>query len=201
LDIYSNQLIQIEHEFIKPSNHLENILLSRSEEKSNFNKSERNLTSKTIFTEASEKSETASSFDFNNEGISTFKIYHCVENWPFHQSRMIYSYSSLLIQYILPILVVAIAYGSIWWKLNKQRKKLKNHTRNNQCSTNALAIQNANLKAQSSDILIQNNNNNNINNNLLVNYVEEQNSNLSNKITKKNVSNLKKSTTNDVNNT
>ncbi len=58
----------------------------------------------------------------------TLKIYHCVEIWPY-QSRIVYSYSALLIQYILPILIVGIAYSSIWWKLNNQRKKLKNHTR------------------------------------------------------------------------
>ena len=64
-----------------------------------------------------------------NNGLSTYEIYHCVENWPYHQSRVIYSFMSLLLQYIMPILIVGIAYGSIWCKLNKQRNKLKSHTR------------------------------------------------------------------------
>ncbi len=35
----------------------------------------------------------------------------------------------MLIQYIMPIIIVGIAYGSIWCKLNKNRKRLKDHTR------------------------------------------------------------------------
>nr|QVK45889.1 G protein-coupled receptor [Proales similis] len=56
------------------------------------------------------------------------RIHHCIENSPFNQSRLIYSYVSLLIQYVLPILIVGIAYGSIWWKLKKQKEKLRTHT-------------------------------------------------------------------------
>ena len=38
-----------------------------------------------------------------------YSIYHCVENWNNHKTRMIYSYSSLMIQYVMPILIVGIA--------------------------------------------------------------------------------------------
>jgi hypothetical protein len=62
----------------------------------------------------------------DEETRKTYIIYHCVENWPW-QSRLIYSYTSLLLQYTVPILIVGIAYGSIWCKLNKQRKRLKSH--------------------------------------------------------------------------
>lgn len=55
-------------------------------------------------------------------------IYHCVEKWQNHKTRMIYSYSSLLIQYILPIVIVGAAYMSIWWKLESHRSKLRKHT-------------------------------------------------------------------------
>jgi hypothetical protein len=41
----------------------------------------------------------------------SININHCVENSPFHQSRLIYSYVSLLIQYTLPILIVGTTYG------------------------------------------------------------------------------------------
>ena len=41
----------------------------------------------------------------------SININHCVENSPFHQSRLIYSYISLLIQYTLPILIVGTTYG------------------------------------------------------------------------------------------
>ena len=57
-----------------------------------------------------------------------YSIYHCVENWTNHKTRMIYSYSSLMIQYVMPILIVGIAYCSIWWKLKTHRSKLKKHT-------------------------------------------------------------------------
>ena len=62
-----------------------------------------------------------------SSSLSVIDINHCIENSPFHQSRLIYSYASLLTQYTLPILIVGIAYGSIWWKLKSQRNKLKNH--------------------------------------------------------------------------
>ncbi len=61
------------------------------------------------------------------DSTNIIDINHCIENSPFHQSRLIYSYSSLLTQYTLPIIIVGIAYGSIWWKLKSQRNKLKNH--------------------------------------------------------------------------
>ncbi|CAF1060662.1 unnamed protein product [Brachionus calyciflorus] len=57
-------------------------------------------------------------------------IHHCIEHSPFKQSRFIYSFASLLIQYCLPFLIVGIAYGSIWWKLRKHRNKLKHHQKN-----------------------------------------------------------------------
>jgi hypothetical protein len=65
---------------------------------------------------------------FLNGKRTIYDVYHCVENWPFNHSRLFYSYSSLLIQYILPILIVGVAYGSISLKLKKQRSKLKNHS-------------------------------------------------------------------------
>lgn len=64
----------------------------------------------------------------SNEHLLThINVAHCIENSPFQQSRLIYSYTSLIIQYVLPILIVGTAYGSIWWKLKKQRDKLKSH--------------------------------------------------------------------------
>lgn len=56
-----------------------------------------------------------------------YSVDHCVEDWKNHQARMVYSYSSLLIQYIMPIIIVGLAYSSIWWKLKKNRTKLKQH--------------------------------------------------------------------------
>ncbi len=58
---------------------------------------------------------------------NVYSIHHCVENWRSSEIRMIYSYSSLLIQYILPIIIFGLAYGSIWWKLKKHRKNLTKH--------------------------------------------------------------------------
>jgi hypothetical protein len=75
----------------------------------------------------------ASAADLNaapDEFYFNLNVAHCIENSPFHQSRLIYSYASLLIQYTLPILIVGVAYGSIWWKLKKQRDKLKSHQHN-----------------------------------------------------------------------
>lgn len=62
----------------------------------------------------------------NNDNY-VLNVNHCVENWHNHTTRMIYSYSSLLIQYILPILIVGIAYGRIWWKLKNHRRRLRKH--------------------------------------------------------------------------
>ncbi len=70
--------------------------------------------------------------------LERLNIYHCIENEPFQEStrqsvnesyhtRLLYSYSSLIVQYVLPILIVGIAYGSISWKLKKQKDKLKKH--------------------------------------------------------------------------
>ena len=64
-------------------------------------------------------------FEFD---LDSYKIYHCVENWPEYNSRMIYSYFTGLIQYILPFIIVGISYGSIWWKLKRHRNKLKMHS-------------------------------------------------------------------------
>ena len=44
----------------------------------------------------------------------------------------------MLIQYIMPIIIVGIAYGSIWCKLNQNRKRLKNHTRRTRLQSDAL---------------------------------------------------------------
>lgn len=66
-------------------------------------------------------------------------IFYCIENSPFHQSRLVYSYVSLIIQYMLPILIVALAYSSIWWKLKTQRSKLKRHQSGLRASTRSHA--------------------------------------------------------------
>lgn len=71
-------------------------------------------------------------FDFKSDlrsfdDVKHISINHCVENSPFHSSRLLFSYASLLIQYTLPFLIVGIAYGSIWWKLKSHREKLKHH--------------------------------------------------------------------------
>jgi hypothetical protein len=66
-------------------------------------------------------------FDFDTSDLKFIKIDHCIESSPFMSSRLIYSYASLLIQYTFPILIVGVAYGSIWWKLKTHRNKLKNH--------------------------------------------------------------------------
>lgn len=68
--------------------------------------------------------------ELEEEFYKLMSVSHCIENSPFHQSRLIYSYASLLIQYMLPFLIVGIAYGSIWWKLTSHRNKLKSHNVN-----------------------------------------------------------------------
>lgn len=69
----------------------------------------------------------ADSILLDEDLMAHINVAHCIENSPFHQSRLIYSYASLVIQYTLPIIIVGVAYGSIWWKLKKQRNKLKSH--------------------------------------------------------------------------
>lgn len=66
---------------------------------------------------------------FENQ-LEQLNIHHCIEHSPFPQSRFIYSFASLMIQYMLPFLIVGIAYGSIWWKLRNHRNKLKHHQQN-----------------------------------------------------------------------
>ncbi|RNA31346.1 neuropeptide F receptor [Brachionus plicatilis] len=66
---------------------------------------------------------------FENQ-LEQLNIHHCIEHSPFPQSRFIYSFASLMIQYTLPFLIVGIAYGSIWWKLRNHRNKLKHHQQN-----------------------------------------------------------------------
>jgi hypothetical protein len=71
---------------------------------------------------------------FKNEDPIEFtshriNINHCIEYSPFIQSRLVYSYASFVIQYTLPILLVLLAYGNIWWKLKKHRKNLKSYQR------------------------------------------------------------------------
>ena len=63
----------------------------------------------------------------DSNDFTSININHCIENSPFLQSRLIYSYVSFVIQYTLPILIVALAYGNIWWKLKKHRNNLKSH--------------------------------------------------------------------------
>jgi hypothetical protein len=71
-----------------------------------------------------------SSFDDQtlNKSNSFGYLIYCVEKWPHTHSRIIFSSISLLIQYILPILIVGVAYGQIWWKLKRHRKKLRAYT-------------------------------------------------------------------------
>ena len=88
---------------------------------SNNNEEEMNLTIQSYFN---------SSFDdqnLNNSNSFGYLVY-CVEKWPHVHSRIIFSSTSLLIQYILPILIVGVAYGQIWWKLKRHRKKLRAYT-------------------------------------------------------------------------
>jgi neuropeptide F receptor len=68
-----------------------------------------------------------STFEFDTSDLQLIKIDHCIESSPFMSSRLIYSYVSLLIQYMLPIIIVGLAYGSIWYKLKTHRNKLNNH--------------------------------------------------------------------------
>jgi hypothetical protein len=69
-------------------------------------------------------------FEFDPNELKLIKINHCIEYSPFNQSRLIYSYASLMVQYMLPFLIVGLAYGSIWWKLRNHRNKLKKHKNN-----------------------------------------------------------------------
>ena len=73
-----------------------------------------------------ERNKRMTSFKDSND-FTSININHCIENSPFLQSRLIYSYISFVIQYTLPILIVALAYGNIWWKLKKHRNNLKSH--------------------------------------------------------------------------
>ena len=85
---------------------------------------------------------------------SEINIHHCIENSPFIQSRLIYSYVSFLIQYTLPILIVALAYGNIWWKLKKHRNKLKKHKKvSHRAEKNALGsvMSHASIRKPASD--------------------------------------------------
>lgn len=82
-------------------------------------------------TTGSSPSSGGDSIIIDDDLLAQIDVAHCIENSPFHQSRLIYSYTSLIIQYVLPILIVGIAYGSIWWKLKKQRDKLKSHHQTN----------------------------------------------------------------------
>ena len=54
-------------------------------------------------------------------------LVYCVEKWPHAYSRILFSCFSLLVQYILPILIVGVAYGQIWWKLKRHRSKLRSY--------------------------------------------------------------------------
>ena len=72
----------------------------------------------------------------NNKSHSYGYLVYCVEKWPHVHSRIIFSCVSLLIQYILPILIVAITYGQIWWKLKLHRKKLRAYTERKICKVN-----------------------------------------------------------------
>lgn len=82
---------------------------------------------------ASHEHETLEQFEFD-ETLSEVTVAYCIEDWPFPKSRLIYSYASLLIQYTLPIIIVGIAYGSIWWKLKSHRNKLKSHNQQSNTS-------------------------------------------------------------------
>ncbi len=50
-------------------------------------------------------------------------LYYCIEDWPNSHARLIYSYVSLFVQYVIPILVVCCIHVQIW-------RKLKNHDKN-----------------------------------------------------------------------
>ncbi|OQR78601.1 neuropeptide F receptor-like [Tropilaelaps mercedesae] len=50
-------------------------------------------------------------FEFNND------IAYCIENWPHEKGRFYYSIFTLISQYMLPIIIVSLAYASICRKL------------------------------------------------------------------------------------
>ena len=66
-------------------------------------------------------------YELNFDFDINLNVVHCLEHWP-NNLRIIYSYFSGLIQYILPFIIVGMSYGCIWWKLKIHRTKLKKHS-------------------------------------------------------------------------
>lgn len=51
------------------------------------------------------------------------KICYCIEEWPFDYGRAYYSAFSLLWQYLLPILIILVAYLQIYCNLKRRNKQ------------------------------------------------------------------------------
>uniref|UniRef100_A0A336MCS0 CSON013600 protein n=1 Tax=Culicoides sonorensis TaxID=179676 RepID=A0A336MCS0_CULSO len=51
------------------------------------------------------------------------KIYYCIEEWPFDYGRAYYSFFSLIWQYLLPLLIISIAYLQIFCSLKGRNKQ------------------------------------------------------------------------------
>ncbi|XP_059469619.1 neuropeptide F receptor [Neocloeon triangulifer] len=79
----------------------------------------------------------------NLEGIST--VAFCVEEWPVQHGRALYSIFSLVVQYLLPIVTVSVAYSRICRKLHHRyvrsaRKEPRRKEDKRMRRTNALLV-------------------------------------------------------------
>jgi neuropeptide F receptor len=77
------------------------------------------------------------------EGIST--IAFCIEEWPMQHGRAIYSLFSLVVQYLMPIVTVSVAYSRICRKLHHRysrstRKEPRRKEDKRMRRTNALLV-------------------------------------------------------------
>lgn len=59
-------------------------------------------------------------FNINLRAYNIHDVVFCVEDWPIQHGRAYYSMFSLVIQYLLPILIVSVAYTSIYGKLRSR---------------------------------------------------------------------------------
>ncbi|XP_055587679.1 neuropeptide F receptor isoform X2 [Uranotaenia lowii] len=56
-------------------------------------------------------------YDINMPSLGIEYISYCIEDWPMAYGRLYYSVFTLCVQYVLPILIVSIAYLRIYFKL------------------------------------------------------------------------------------
>jgi hypothetical protein len=124
------------------------------------------LTTTTTTTTTTTSTSTSIINDFNETSTQTinddfsipigfFDTKYCVEKWS-TRSRLIYSLVCIIIQYIIPILIAVIAYGSIWWKLKKQQKRLNTHTNRSYTKNKPETLNNTNNNSNINVVNINN---------------------------------------------